>query len=77
MLHSELPRQKQQTVIQRLYPDCTFTVTENGDIIKIVLVVPGKYRGFIYVNIKKTTVTEGREQLATDFFIKERSENES
>ena len=66
---NELPRQKQQIALSRYKPDSHFTYEENGEIFKVILIVPGEHRGFIYLN-KNKSVTEAKEQLATDYLTK-------
>ena len=70
MIRSELPRQKQQTVMKKLIPSAYFVETIVGDLIKIELFT-NKTRLFIWVNKKSTTVINAKEQLATDLLFNE------
>lgn len=68
-VREDLPRQKQQTELKKYRKNHYYIHTEMDQILKIVLIVPDEYRGFIYINYY-TTLAEGYEQLATDFLYK-------
>ena len=63
------PRERQQLALKKFKPGSFFTYDENGDIFKLILVVPGEHRAFIYLN-KSKSVTEAKEQLANEYLIK-------
>ena len=66
--HREKPRQKQQTILNKVLPKAFFKETTIGDLLKLELIYL-TYRLFIWIKPNKTLILEAREQLATQLLI--------
>lgn len=71
---TQKPREQCQRVLERSEIEHRYAVTHHNDKTKIVLSAPN-YRSFIWLSLK-TTETDGREQLATDYLVKHGINNE-